>query len=37
MEWEEYAASMQAQFGSCGYDDPLANLQNLRQVSTLQQ
>lgn len=35
--WEKYVEAMRARFGSYDYDDPLANLCNLKQVSTFQQ
>lgn len=34
---EEYVVTMRIRFGSHGYDNPLADLRNLKQVSILQQ
>lgn len=31
LSWEEYTAAMRARFGNCAYDDPLADMKNLKQ------
>lgn len=36
VRWEEYTVAMRARLGSHGYDDPLVDLKNLKQVSILQ-
>lgn len=36
LSWEEYIASMRARFGHYAYDDPIADLKNLKQVYLLQ-
>lgn len=34
--WDENAMAMKGRFGSYGYDDPLADLRNLKQIGSLQ-
>lgn len=36
LSWEEYTAALRARFGNYAYDDPLADMKNLRQVDSLQ-
>ncbi|KAF2284477.1 hypothetical protein GH714_025524 [Hevea brasiliensis] len=35
--WQEYVGSLRARFGKQGYDDPLAELKNLKQTQGLQE
>ncbi|KAF2297563.1 hypothetical protein GH714_038717 [Hevea brasiliensis] len=36
LDWGAYVGAITARFGSNGYEDPLADLRNLKQVSSLQ-
>lgn len=36
VDWEEYVKSISARFSTHAYDDPLAELRNLRQEGSLQ-
>lgn len=37
ISWEEYTAALHARFSKYVYNDPFADLRNLRQVGSLQQ